>query len=420
MDRSIRETLPPQRLLHISAWLMLILLIGPLYLRIALVDPVDFQQGGLGAADFKAYYVAARLLGEGQVIYDIGLQSAENARLGLTPDDTFYVYPPLLALLMTPPASSLSLAEAAVVWNTFNFVLLMAIVLLVSALFGLRRRLGDTFPWFVLLFALAVPTFEGLRIGQANILTLFLVLAALYAERRGRSSLAAVALAFAFLLKLFPAVLLLWFAWRREWRPLLVWGVTVGVVLLLSAVSYVIFGVGANLDLYYALYVLPNLSAPQPLDNQSLAGVLTRAAPGAPLRTVILATASLLIVAVTLFGFARAARPRRFLLAAAILLNASLLVVTITWTTTLVFLLISFAVLLTEERFLGRPPVAAAVLFMAYGLLSGTRILAMSGIPFAHHPILSSLPFFSSLLLWGALAVLAITTPRAPLRNEPR
>ncbi|HFQ94330.1 MAG TPA: hypothetical protein ENK32_09990, partial [Anaerolineae bacterium] len=86
MNKTTTTKLSPGKLLFFLMWGIIILLILPMYLRVIWVEPVDYNNGGIGAADFKAYYIAARLLSRNENIYDTSLQKQESVNLGYIPD----------------------------------------------------------------------------------------------------------------------------------------------------------------------------------------------------------------------------------------------------------------------------------------------------------------------------------------------
>ncbi|MDX1686681.1 MAG: hypothetical protein R3248_01750, partial [Candidatus Promineifilaceae bacterium] len=124
----------PKRLLNISLWSIIMLLLVPLYLRTAWTTPVDYHDRGLGAADFKAYYIASRLLSQGQNIYDTELQQRESVALGYPPDRTFYLYPSILATVLLP-LHNFPLPTAALIWNTLNLWLLVGTIWLLTSVY---------------------------------------------------------------------------------------------------------------------------------------------------------------------------------------------------------------------------------------------------------------------------------------------
>jgi len=378
-------------------------LILPLYLRIAFVDPVDFYKGGIGAGDFKAYYIAAQLLRAGRSIYDPVLQDEAGLELGFEPDQVYYVYPSVLAHLLLP-LSRLSIETAARIWNGLNLLLLVGALALLTKLFHLRQVLGRHYPWLIILFALAAPVFSALRIGQANIWLLFLLAAMVYFYRDGRLGLAGSALALATVIKIFPAALLLWFAWRREFRVLLAFGLTWTAVLGLNAFLLAVGRRDWLLDWQYFTRILPHVAPPRQRDNQALTGFLSRFALSEMGRRLLLAGFSLTIVAVTAVATwrVRLSVHERYTYWLALWLPALLLVGGITWTTTLILLLIPLVILLVvglEAN--GRVRPLLLLLAFSYLLINGVRLLGSFGVAFEGSPWLMALPFYGLMGVWG-------------------
>jgi hypothetical protein len=141
-------------------------------------------------ADVHAYYDAGQRLNDGQALY---VQPAG------TNDAAFYRYPPLLAIVFRPLAR-LSFETAASIWEA---ALLVALALTIV-------RVGPRRPaTWVVAGMLALPTGWAIVIGQAQVLvTLLMALGAPWA------------LALATNLKLFPALVALWWIGRRDWPAL--------------------------------------------------------------------------------------------------------------------------------------------------------------------------------------------------------
>jgi hypothetical protein len=81
------------------------------------------------------------------------------------------------------------------------------------------------------------PLVSALGRGQATVLLLWLVVAALSYYWKGREIIGAAFLAGAVMLKVFPAILLAYFVWRRRWRFLLatLMGIALGAFVLPAA-----------------------------------------------------------------------------------------------------------------------------------------------------------------------------------------
>jgi hypothetical protein len=141
-------------------------------------------------ADVHAYYDAGRRLNDGQPLY---VQPAG------TNDAAFYRYPPLLAIAFRPLAL-LPFDVAAWIWE--------AVVLVALALTILRLGRRRPATW-VVTGMLALPIGWAVVIGQAQVVvTLLIAIGAPWS------------LALAVNLKLFPALVALWWIGRRDWPAL--------------------------------------------------------------------------------------------------------------------------------------------------------------------------------------------------------
>ena len=141
-------------------------------------------------ADVHAYYDAGARLNAGQPLYD---------QPATTDESDFYRYPPLLAILFRPLAT-LPFQAAAAIW----MVVLGVCFALTILRLGPRRR-----STWIVLGMLALPTGWSLAVGQAQVVvTLLTALGAPWAIALGAN------------LKVFPALLAVWWLGRREVRPL--------------------------------------------------------------------------------------------------------------------------------------------------------------------------------------------------------
>lgn len=156
--------------------------------------------------DVQAYYWAAGRLNAGLPLYPPDQSIATP--LG-------YPYPPLLAILFRPLAL-LPFAAAAAIWE----VAVIASFAVTVWWIGPRRR--ET--WLAL-GILALPIAWCLVIGQAQVpLTLFMTIGAPWS------------IALATNIKLFPALIALWWIGRREWRSLGLFAATLAGLALLQLV----------------------------------------------------------------------------------------------------------------------------------------------------------------------------------------
>jgi hypothetical protein len=140
-------------------------------------------------ADVHAYYEAGARLNAGQSLY---VQTADPN------GNHYYFYPPLLAIVFRPLAL-LPYEAAAAIWEA---IVLGATVLTVL-------RIGFRGPVLLVACWLALPILWALSIGQAQALVTLLLA---YGTPFG--------VALAANLKVFPALVAIYWAGRREWRRL--------------------------------------------------------------------------------------------------------------------------------------------------------------------------------------------------------
>lgn len=202
-----------------------------------------------------------------------------------------YPNPPILPQMLWPLAelAGASPLAAALVW--FYLKVGMAIVCLVWA-FRLVETPGRPYPEWAKALAVAAainPIIGDLKHGNVNILILLLVMAALYAFRRGKDFASGLLVALAIACKVTPALFVVYFAWKRAWRVLI--GTAVGLVLFFLMVPSLVFAAQkgslvqgwehnwAALTAWKEGMIDPYLvrgEVTSERENQSLPGVLTR------------------------------------------------------------------------------------------------------------------------------------------------
>jgi hypothetical protein len=226
-----------------------------------------------GPKDLRIYHAAGTLWLEGGDYYDV---PAFRHRFGSSvPEQTGFAFtnPPSGAALYSPLAL-LSIERAMVVWRGINVLLLVATA---GILWSSTRRAGRPSPspvWVVLALSSSEPLRITLRMGQVGILVLFLLALWMWAFDRNRHALAGASLAVAALVKVLPGFPVIYFVARRNWRA-------VGAALLTGASGlgalFWIEGIGPWI--VFVRRVLPALSAPVAyFGNQSVLAFLHRAA----------------------------------------------------------------------------------------------------------------------------------------------
>lgn len=216
-----------------------------------------------------------------------------------------FINPPLFAVLLRPFAL-LSENASHLAWFCLSVVLLLAFVALCVQLGGLaatRRYWGVT----LLCVLVAPPTRLSLQLGQMSVLVALMVVAVLLLERR--PAWAGLVLATLSLLKLYPALLALFYLRHRP-RSVAWWAAAAGLLLLGAEVAF--HGVQPFISFVDQLRTKPYLSPYTAEFNISIIGFWRRlltvndyAVPIAhapALATALIALSSLLALATCLWA----------------------------------------------------------------------------------------------------------------------
>lgn len=208
-----------------------------------------------GASDFASYFYAVNATVQGENPYDNlvldRLAGEDNQRETVHP----YFYPPpyLLAMAWALP---LDLSEAHRVFYWAGSFFLLAVMLSLWKWLPSWGMFGAS--GLVLLFY--TPIFNTLRMGQANLLVLaLLVCGVMLVEFEGankRRWLGGALVGLACMLKMSPAVLVMWWMVRREWRP-----VVAAILAAIGSSILVLPLVGFSTQIYFYSDVLPSFTS---------------------------------------------------------------------------------------------------------------------------------------------------------------
>jgi hypothetical protein len=274
--------------------------------------------------DFTVYRDAAAAVLHGQDPYVI-----RNVR------GWAYVYPPPYSIVMVPFAL-LSLPVSVLAWYFVCVGLTISAVfmsgrLAETASMGERKKLAVL---FIPALIVAVWFTVGLTRGQASVLMSWLVIAAIFWEKKGRTAAGAACLAGAVLLKAFALTLLCYYVWRGKWK--MVAATLVAILLGGLVLPSAVFGWHGNLhylsewthevaapalgsessrthsELYDQL-----LSMERPR-NQDLGSVMQRLIEGHQTRLMVLALAAALAVPIWFLGRRANARSEPLILGAVV------------------------------------------------------------------------------------------------------
>ena len=203
--------------------------------------------------DFSNYYFGGKFLANGHFTNDIYFPywfNKEIASLGYA--GLFCSYapnPPFLALLFYP-ISFLSLATAKLVFNSLSVLLFI---------YSLNRLFNfyQVKPIYIVLLPLLffVPIKNELLFGQMYFLLFFLLSESFLAYEKEQYKKMALFLSLAILVKVFPVLLVLLFAFKKQFKPLL----------YTFVFCFLFFGISlffTNLDvwIFYLTSVLPKAS----------------------------------------------------------------------------------------------------------------------------------------------------------------
>lgn len=185
----------------------------------------SLSQGG----DFQTYYIAAAMLRAGEDMYDHrrALQFTAAHSSVAYPEVQYYLYPPLLAIVLSP-LSTLPYPLAYKVWVVINQIFLAGTLLLLSKSLPMFQRWS--LPILVILAGNMYPFYLSIDIGQINILILLLITAAFASAFQQRMFLAGVMIGIAAMIKISPLLLIGLFVFQRQWKA--IWGFAASLALL--------------------------------------------------------------------------------------------------------------------------------------------------------------------------------------------
>jgi hypothetical protein len=216
---------PTSPIPHWRGWLPLIIAGVAYAVLIAVV--VGLRTHGVGPED--EYQAArARTTSDFRDFWWTANQFRQTGRI--TSETGVHNYLPFFTIFMLP-WSFLPLQLAAILFSLLSLGLFAATIVLVESLLrdGLPRRPQRP---LLIAIALALPYVHAcLVLGNVSLLVLFLVVAAWFFVERGREWEAGGALGLAALIKLLPALLIVFFLIKRRWR---VAGTAAGTMVILG------------------------------------------------------------------------------------------------------------------------------------------------------------------------------------------
>jgi hypothetical protein len=303
------------------------------------------------------------------------------------------------------PFSRLPLFWASLLWYVISVILVALATRMTMAL--MWRDLPHSpglLPYALTICLIGWPLMSALARGQTSVLLMWLMVAVVFNDWKKRRSSAASCLAGAIVLKIFPVLLLGYYAWRKNWRVLgaTLAGIVLGVLILPAAV----LGPQQNstrLREWVTLVAMPalNMSAglggdryAELLDlqisrNQSLQAVLFRLTGSPRMREVAMGMALLMALVIGLTGCR--APPRNEYLITCAVFPWMLLTPSVSWNHFFVLLLL---------------PLAALVFLAAHEQDAVTRQLSRIALALCGAATILGRPLdYYGPLCWGAIVV---------------
>lgn len=265
MKNILEKTYSPRYLVYL---LFFLLLVGYSY-------TINFiSTGTLLDTDFGKFYNTSQLYFSGKNIYsgyvDINLLRAHPKVKNYHRAHVTNLNPPLLVMLMLP-LGKLNYNHALILWSLLSIVLgAISVIFILHEYHITLARKPTLFLLIVASFFLYAPTSISIFAGQVELLLFPILILSWLMLRRTHLFMAGFLLGFAFSLKIFFGLFVVWLLLRCEWRA--VTGFFVAILCAFLLTSW-IFGI----DVYWRYYqVFSEITWYSSTWNVSLYGFLVR------------------------------------------------------------------------------------------------------------------------------------------------
>jgi hypothetical protein len=392
-----------------AAWWRWATLLGLWFGFAALIILAAHNNRDYGFAVFTVYENAAEAVLNDQSPYDGG------TAVSAWP----YLYPPLLAQIIVPLIAATDHPTAALIFFALNMALLAAAAAVLSRQATPTQRRDI---WLLAVFLL--PIGQAIFLGQITVVMLALLAGTWAAVRDHRPGLGGALLALACWIKVYPALIVLYFVWKRDWR--VVRGVAIAGIVL-AALQVIISGVDIVPDFLSVLTDLAAVGQPE-LNFESLSILAfasrlfeanVRVHPliiSEDLFAVTRWGLTLGIAAVTFWAARpslqrRAPVPRRglrFDLEFGLMVCAALLLGSTLWVSGLPPLLLVYVVILRRRDQPDAPTWLDPALLAAVVLVMLALPVVLVGSAITLHALILSAGFFGVVITWGLCAALLL------------
>jgi len=323
--------------------------------------------------DFTQYYVASRMVldGEARNIYRtdryyFDKAAAYGAAIGAADTTATNAYPPFVAFCLIPIAL-LPFKRALLLFGIIGLLAAGAGVWAFFANEDSRTRRDFILAGLLITFSF-FPLYYSLYMGQVNALLFLCVALVLYFARRGRPWWAGFFIALAALIKIFPGVLILYFAAKRQFQPVIA---AIVSAIVLGAVSLTVCY--PSVYVTYVSQVLPRqIEGGAFWRNQGLGGLFARLlteneyvqplANSPTLARALAALTGLFVLGAALWLIARRNRSAPDDLQFGLLMVATLLALSKSWEYYAVMLLFAYFAILKRVAYARDAPRAPLLL----------------------------------------------------------
>jgi alpha-1,2-mannosyltransferase len=252
---------------HAGPMLALILAVLLLYALTSFGRQIYLLFNSPAPVDFVVYHEASGRLLAGMPLYDL-------TTLQENPFTAVYKYPPFLSLLLEPLAA-LPVIISFRVWQFLNLVMLVVgLVALLRANGKARAGYGLSAACILLIVVTLLfrPLLDTLFMGQVDVLVFAGFALVYWALKNDRITWVGLPLAVITLLKLYPALFVIYLIMRREWKALASFALW-----LLALVAFTLPFVGVAPWWTYLTQVLPlSGGVTANVENQAFAGFFAR------------------------------------------------------------------------------------------------------------------------------------------------
>lgn len=184
--------------------------------------------------DFTVYSIAGQA-----ILDDVNIYQIQNSR------NWNYVYPPPFAILMIPFAL-IPIAWGAGIWYVISVLMIGSVIYMSAKLVQNNLKPEDKIIYQLPAFLISPWLLSGIMRCQASEWMIWLMIAAVFCHLRGRPALAGASIAAASLMKAFPIALMAYFVWRKDWRLIAAFSLTMFIGGFILPAS--VFGFQKNLD----------------------------------------------------------------------------------------------------------------------------------------------------------------------------